>query len=471
MLKSILVFALALVLGHCGLSRADPMGTAFTYQGRLMDVNTPADGLYDFQFSLFDHAGGIGIGTPPLSTTDVNGVDVIGGYFTVELDFRIISPVDEPGIFNGDALWLEIGVRTGDLDDPNEYTILQPRQEITPTPYAIYAKTAGTTVSGCVCDGTGGRIAKFTGDNDLGDSVIYESPSGNIAIGTTVATSNKLTVITTEASGTAVYGHASATGDYMNFGGYFKADGEQGQGVLGYAKGTEGLGVHGYAIGDNGTGVLGHVSGSEGMGVSGYAANDVNCTNYGGYFEARGQQGRGVYGQATNTADVRNYGGYFLAEGQQGMGTYSLARGTEGRGVMGVAGNASLVENYGGYFAANGGQGRGVYGVAHSLGEEVNYGGYFVAKGCAGRGVYGEARSLGAYLNYGGYFVAHGGLGLGVYGEARGREGNGMYGKGLGAEGVGVHGWGEGYDFYASGPGTNYGSPSSIRWKSNIRPI
>ena len=33
--------------------------------------------------------------------------------------------------------------------------------------------------------------------------------------------------------------------------------------------------------------------------------------------------------------------------------------------------------------------------------------------------------------------------------------------------------WGEGYnyDFYANGPGTNYGSASSIRWKKNITVI
>jgi hypothetical protein len=34
------------------------MGTAFTYQGKLQDGGAPADGLYDFDFKLFDGADG-----------------------------------------------------------------------------------------------------------------------------------------------------------------------------------------------------------------------------------------------------------------------------------------------------------------------------------------------------------------------------------------------------------------------------
>jgi len=31
-----------------------PMGTAFSYQGRLEDSSSPANGTYDFEFLLFD---------------------------------------------------------------------------------------------------------------------------------------------------------------------------------------------------------------------------------------------------------------------------------------------------------------------------------------------------------------------------------------------------------------------------------
>jgi microcystin-dependent protein len=152
---TILVFA-GLVFCLARVGRAASIGTAFTYQGRLIDANRAADGLYDFQFKLFDSASdGNQLGT------DVNKpeVDVIDGYFTVELDFG--------GVFDGNERWLDIGVRPGELSDPNLYTTLNPRQEVTPTPYAIHAKTSGVIVmwSGSIanipagwalCDGNNG---------------------------------------------------------------------------------------------------------------------------------------------------------------------------------------------------------------------------------------------------------------------------------------------------------------------------
>jgi len=130
-ISAILVLAFGLMVYSAGVSQASPMGTVFTYQGRLIDANSAADGLYDFQFKLYDAAAdGNQIG----STIDVNECDVIDGYFTVALDFG-------GGIFDGNDRWLEIGVRSGELDDPNVYVLLSPRQKLTATPYALYAKT------------------------------------------------------------------------------------------------------------------------------------------------------------------------------------------------------------------------------------------------------------------------------------------------------------------------------------------
>ena len=65
---------------------------------------------------------------------DVNKpeVDVIDGYFTVELDFG--------SVFDGNNRWLEIGVRPGDQSDPCVYSLLSPRQKVTPTPYALQTR-------------------------------------------------------------------------------------------------------------------------------------------------------------------------------------------------------------------------------------------------------------------------------------------------------------------------------------------
>jgi hypothetical protein len=107
--------------------------TAFTYQGRLLDANSVADGEYDFEFKLFDCAApDSNVCYQQGNTVNIDNVDVIDGHFTVEVDFG-------SSVFDGMERWLQIGVRPGDLDDPNEYTVLSPRQEITPTPYASYA--------------------------------------------------------------------------------------------------------------------------------------------------------------------------------------------------------------------------------------------------------------------------------------------------------------------------------------------
>ena len=124
------ILALVLIAWLVGFAEAAPMGTAWTYQGRLIDANSPADGLYDLQFRLFDDPC---TGTQQAGTIEVNDLDVIDGYFTVELDFGSI-------FFNGDARWLEIGVRPGEFDDPSPYTPLISRQQITPVPYALQTR-------------------------------------------------------------------------------------------------------------------------------------------------------------------------------------------------------------------------------------------------------------------------------------------------------------------------------------------
>src|SRR6059036_178074 len=67
-----------------GASTAFAQTTSFTYQGRLTDGGTPANGNYDLQFVLFDSlSGGAQIG----STQALNTVPVSNVVFTVSLDF------------------------------------------------------------------------------------------------------------------------------------------------------------------------------------------------------------------------------------------------------------------------------------------------------------------------------------------------------------------------------------------------
>ena len=110
------------------LTRVCALGqtSAFTYQGRLTDAGSPANGLYDLSFSLYasDTAGAVLAGPRTNSQTAVTN-----GLFSVSLDFG-------PGPFTGAGRWLEIGVRT---NSAGTFSILAPRQQLTPTPYAVYA--------------------------------------------------------------------------------------------------------------------------------------------------------------------------------------------------------------------------------------------------------------------------------------------------------------------------------------------
>ena len=127
----VLVCAVVLVSGTgglAGLAKAPQpegeLGTAFTYQGRLTDGGNPAEGAYDFQFRLYDAPSGGNL----LGTVTPGDVAVSGGLFTVKLNFGA-------GVLTGDVRWLEIGVRPG--DSGGAYTLLDPRQELTPSPYAL----------------------------------------------------------------------------------------------------------------------------------------------------------------------------------------------------------------------------------------------------------------------------------------------------------------------------------------------
>ena len=116
------------VLLLLGLNHLQTQGSAFTYQGRLSDGGGAANGMYDFRFALFD---AVSTGTQIGSALTNSAVTVSNGIFSVSLDFGT-------GIFNGDARWLEIGVRTnGNIG----FFTLSPRQPLNATPYALYAIT------------------------------------------------------------------------------------------------------------------------------------------------------------------------------------------------------------------------------------------------------------------------------------------------------------------------------------------
>jgi hypothetical protein len=176
--KMFTILALGLIFCAANVSEAVPIGTAWTYQGRMMDTNDPADGIYDFQFKLFDAPNG---GVQEGNTIDVNNLDVINGYFTVELDFG-------SGVFDGDALWLAIGVRPGDSNNLDPFVTLSPRQEVLSTPYSLYAQNAAAdndwTVSGGDMYSIPDRVGIGTTDPGM-TSLFVQRPSSSSPFGIT----------------------------------------------------------------------------------------------------------------------------------------------------------------------------------------------------------------------------------------------------------------------------------------------
>jgi hypothetical protein len=110
---------------------ATPLGGAFTYQGRLSDGTNAANGLYDFRFTIHDAPAGGYVLAGPLTNS---AASVSNGLFTVALDFGA-------SVFNGDARWLEVGVRAS--GSAATFTMLAPRQALTSVPYALKALSVG----------------------------------------------------------------------------------------------------------------------------------------------------------------------------------------------------------------------------------------------------------------------------------------------------------------------------------------
>ncbi|HEY5909171.1 MAG TPA: hypothetical protein VJA21_01055 [Verrucomicrobiae bacterium] len=118
-----------------GSSLAAPLGTAFSYQGRLSDGGQTATGSYDLRFRIYDAVADGSLVSGVLTNP---ATPVVNGFFEVTLDFGA-------GVFTGEARWLEIGVRTN--GSPADFTTLAPRQPLTPSPYALHAPTAGSAAA------------------------------------------------------------------------------------------------------------------------------------------------------------------------------------------------------------------------------------------------------------------------------------------------------------------------------------
>jgi hypothetical protein len=109
-----------------------PLGTAFTYQGQLLQNLSPANGNYNFQFLLVDSSTNCASGTN-CNPVMITNVPVSNGLFTLSIDFGA-------GPFYGNNNFLKIAVAT---NGSSNFTALLPLQPVAPAPGAIFAENAG----------------------------------------------------------------------------------------------------------------------------------------------------------------------------------------------------------------------------------------------------------------------------------------------------------------------------------------
>jgi hypothetical protein len=162
---SMLVIALV-SLCMAAVAFAVPVGTNFTYQGKLQKDAAPYSGAADLLFRLYDD---VGAGNQVGADVTLAGVTITEGLFTVDLDFG--------SVFDGTALWLEVQVLT---KGEAEYTTLAPRQLLAATPYALHALSApGSGGGGSDWVNTGGDLTYSGGGiGVLNGSSPYASGKG-----------------------------------------------------------------------------------------------------------------------------------------------------------------------------------------------------------------------------------------------------------------------------------------------------
>ena len=182
--------------------------STITYQGRLTDGGTAANGTYDLRFTLWDaviSGNQIPVGSP--ITLTKTGVNVTNGVFTVQLDFGASS-------FPGADRYLEISVK-----HPADaaYTPLVPRQQLTSSPYAIRTLSAATADSAPAGTLTGTTLNSSV----TGSSLTSVGTLGNLTVTNPIAgsiTGNAANVTGTVAVANGGTGAGNATTARTNLG-------------------------------------------------------------------------------------------------------------------------------------------------------------------------------------------------------------------------------------------------------------
>ncbi|HEY3762403.1 MAG TPA: VCBS repeat-containing protein [Verrucomicrobiae bacterium] len=163
------LFILALLAAfHSPFSSVHAQGTAFTYQGRLNNSGAPANGSYDLAFTLYTTNTTGSIYAGPVTNL---AVAVTNGLFITLVDFG--------NAYTGAGNWLQVAVST---NGANAFTTLAPRQQITPTPYALMANSASNLLGNLSTAQLSGSIAASSISGTLSSSQLGGVYTGAVAL-------------------------------------------------------------------------------------------------------------------------------------------------------------------------------------------------------------------------------------------------------------------------------------------------
>jgi len=391
---------------------ADPLGSAFTYQGQLNFNGSPANGDFDFQFALYTTATG---GTA-VDTITLNGQTVNAGLINASLDYT-----DVP--FNGQALWIEVRVRGA---GGGSYTTLSPRQPITATPYALFALAGNQGPAGPTGPQGPAGTTGATGAQGPAGTAGATGPTGpagpplSLPFSGTGSDPNAAISATNSGAGNGVVGQTTGAASGV-YGG--SANGK-GYGVAGRAGSGSGIGAptHTGVLGDSDTGygmlglsgsndgVHGHTSfsgtgayaGVAGVGDGGnFGVYAASTTGSGVYASTKGSSGQ--HGAAAVWGDTHDYYGVW---GTSVAGDGVHGNSTTSSGVYGVSASGAGVwgdsTGFDGVHGHTSGGGSGVAGLA-----DGNNTGVFGASS-TGDAVYGTSAGAGVWGESTGYDAVHG---------------------------------------------------------------
>jgi hypothetical protein len=145
---------------------------AVNYQGRLVHLGNPAEGIFDLRFSLWDSlTNGNRVG----AVVEATSVAVSGGVFSVGLDFGTNA-------FDGAQRWIQIEVRTN--QSAANYSTLSPRQAVRSAPYALYAMTPAGPQGPAGETGPSGSPTTVSNSLFIGSDHMRALPGSTVSIGT-----------------------------------------------------------------------------------------------------------------------------------------------------------------------------------------------------------------------------------------------------------------------------------------------